>query len=689
MTFTLLRKDTLILAALLTLALALHGQAATFTVTNTANSGAGSLRQAVLDANAAAGADFIVFDASFNSPQTITLASVITINGVNDTLTITGPGANLLTISGNNLVRIFTTSAGEITTITGITFTQAVTGAIAAGGILTVSDCALIANTNGSGGAITGGPDALTVTNCTFSDNTNTGPGVNGTGGAALSSNAVSTMITNSTFSNNSATSGAEGGAIRLSGGTMTITGSTFTGNTTTSTGQDSRGGAIALQGSGQLTINDSLLTGNSSTKNGGAIYYQPNSASQIPFLAINNSTIANNTANTDGDSTGSGGGLFLTGTGSVTIARSTISGNQSITGSSATGVGGGIDVSVPTTITDSTISGNIAGRNGGGIYASTSIDIVNSTIVNNTATINGGGVQRNGGTVTFRNTIVADNIASGGTSPDLLGTITSNGFNLFENTTGATFAGDTSTNITGRDPNLGPLQNNGGLTFTHALLGGSPATDKGSSSGSTTDQRGLPRPFDSAPIPNAAGGDGADIGAFEVQLPVVVGVVSRKVHGSSGTFEIDLLSTPPGIECRNGGASGIYQLVVTFANPVSVAGISVMSIDGLASGMVNVTGASVTVDLTAVANAQTLGVTLLGVNDGVNAGDVFLPLGVLVGDTNNNGSVSAADIAQIKGQSGQTTTSSNFRTDVTANGNTINASDISLAKTRSGTQLP
>ena len=77
--------------------------------------------------------------------------------------------------------------------------------------------------------------------------------------------------------------------------------------------------------------------------------------------------------------------------------------------------------MSVPTTITDSTISGNIAGRNGGGIYASTSIDIVNSTIVNNTAAINGGGVQRNGGTVTFRNTIVADNIASGGTSPDLL----------------------------------------------------------------------------------------------------------------------------------------------------------------------------------------------------------------------------------------------------------------------------
>ena len=85
----------------------LNAVAATFTVTNTNNTGVGSLRQAVMDANAAAGADTIVFDATFNSPQTITLTSVITINGVNDTLTITGPGANLLTVSGNFVAAIF------------------------------------------------------------------------------------------------------------------------------------------------------------------------------------------------------------------------------------------------------------------------------------------------------------------------------------------------------------------------------------------------------------------------------------------------------------------------------------------------------------------------------------------------------------------------------------------------------
>lgn len=74
--------------------------AATFTVTNANDSGAGSLRQAVLDANAAAGADTIVFNSSFNTAQTITLASQITIDSPDNTsLTIAGPGSNLLTVS--------------------------------------------------------------------------------------------------------------------------------------------------------------------------------------------------------------------------------------------------------------------------------------------------------------------------------------------------------------------------------------------------------------------------------------------------------------------------------------------------------------------------------------------------------------------------------------------------------------
>ncbi|MFN0278423.1 MAG: choice-of-anchor Q domain-containing protein [Pyrinomonadaceae bacterium] len=519
--------------------------AATFTVTNTANTGAGSLRQAVLDANAAAGADIIVFDSTFNSPQTITLATVITINGVNDTLTITGPGANLLTISGNNLVRIFTINAGEITTITGITFTAAVTGAISNSGTLTVTDSTFSANANTSGGGgITNSGVSLTVTGCTFTSNTNAAGGI-GAGGAGIQNNSPAT-ITNSTFSNNSTIGGAGGGAIH-NNDVLSVTGSTFTGNATTVDGQNAFGGAISVQGGGQLTINSSVLTGNSSLRNGGAIYYQPNGGT--PFLVINNSTISNNTANSDSNTTGNGGGLYLTGIGPVTISGSTINGNTSNTGSTTTGRGGGIDVSVVTTITNSTISGNTAQRDGGGIYATgvstTIVNIDNSTIVGNTAALDCGGLYRASATnpVSFGSTIIANN-TDDGTGPDVLGTINSNGFNLIENTTGGTITGSTATNITGQDPNLGALADNGGVTFTHALNTGSPAIDKGFSFTATADQRQQTRPVDDPAIANASGGDGADIGAFEIQPILQFDSATYSISEGGGTATITVNRT-------------------------------------------------------------------------------------------------------------------------------------------------
>jgi predicted outer membrane repeat protein len=177
----------------------------------------------------------------------------------------------------------------------------------------------------------------------------------------------------------------------------------------------------------------------------------------------------------------------------------------------------------MPLNLTNSTVSGNTAGRNGGGIYASGTasdiVTIVSSTIVNNRAVIDGGGLVRASTTnpVNLRNTIIANN-TDDGTAPDVSGSVVSQGYNLIENTTGAAISGTTTGNLTGVDPNLGPLQDNGGPTQTHALLSGSPAIDKGESSGSTVDQRGLTRPVDHPSIPNATGGNGADIGAFEVQ---------------------------------------------------------------------------------------------------------------------------------------------------------------------------
>src|SRR5439155_12217007 len=84
----------------------------------------------------------------------------------------------------------------------------------------------------------------------------------------------------------------------------------------------------------------------------------------------------------------------------------------------------------------------------------------------------------------------------------------------LIQNTNDFTLTGDLTTNILGQDPLLGPLQDNGGPTLTHALLPGSPAIDQGSSGGLTSDQRGLTRVLDLPEITHVD--DGADIGAAE-----------------------------------------------------------------------------------------------------------------------------------------------------------------------------
>ena len=112
----------------------------------------------------------------------------------------------------------------------------------------------------------------------------------------------------------------------------------------------------------------------------------------------------------------------------------------------------------------------------------------------------------------------------------------------------------------------------------------------------------------------------------------------------------------------------------------------------GVANGnAVSVSGAVVTIPLTNVANAQRLGITLYGVSDGTNSGNVVIPMGVLLGDTNADASVNSSDIGQTKSQSFHTVTNGpppNFREDVNADG-AINSSDIGLVKSKSFTALP
>jgi hypothetical protein len=262
-----------------------------------------------------------------------------------------------------------------------------------------------------------------------------------------------------------------------------------------------SNGGGILNQTSGVLTVADCAISGNKGSgvsniniiTTGGAV---PTFINKTGTVNVMNSTISNNTNS-------NGGGIFNLGT--LNVTNTTISGNQA-TASSSGGSGGGIYCT------------SLNGTGG-------QVTITNSTLTNNTTglgTGNGGGIASGGGVVSVRNSIIAMNTSTDG--PDVSGGLTSQGFNLIGTNAGATITPVQTTDIIGFpgstvDPQLGPLQNNGGPTETHALLSGSRAIDKGESSGSAGDQRYFSRPVDLPGVSNASGGDGSDIGAFEVQL--------------------------------------------------------------------------------------------------------------------------------------------------------------------------
>jgi hypothetical protein len=167
------------------------------------------------------------------------------------------------------------------------------------------------------------------------------------------------------------------------------------------------------------------------------------------------------------------------------------------------------------------------------------------------------------------------------------------------------------------------------------------------------------------------------------------VSAVSRQTHGVAGTFDVDLpLTGNAGVECRSGGPNGNHTVIISFAQAVMVGGASVGSSDGQAMvSSSSVNGPLVTVNLTKVSNAQMLTISLTNVSDGVNTGNVGVPMAVLAGDTNADRFVDSADIAQTKSQSGNAVTNDNFREDVNTDG-FLDSADISLVKSKSGTGL-
>ncbi|MEK7324904.1 MAG: choice-of-anchor Q domain-containing protein, partial [Chloroflexota bacterium] len=201
--------------------------------------------------------------------------------------------------------------------------------------------------------------------------------------------------------------------------------------------------------------------------------------------LALTNVTISNNAAS-------SGGGIYISGSGGLTMTNVTISTNT------ATGDGGGVTIA------------------SGGTGALTNVTITNNTADSNADdTGNGGGIRLSStvGVVTLKNTLIAGNVDNSPTTlnPDCSGAMTSQGYNLLGNNTGCTFTPTTGDQVgtagSPINPLLGPLQNNGGQTSTHALLTGSPAINAGANAACpATDQRGVSRPQGAA----------CDIGAYE-----------------------------------------------------------------------------------------------------------------------------------------------------------------------------
>jgi hypothetical protein len=315
----------------------------------------------------------------------------------------------------------------------------------------------------------------------------------------------------------------------------------------------DVKGGAI-YQFGGTLNINNVVINNSSAvTQNpndlgqGGAIYNGP-----YGTVNVVNSTISGNTAN-------GGGGLYNHNI--MTIVNSTISGNSSIGGSVG---GGGLfnELEGRMTVVNSTLSNNITNGLGGGLHSYGLIQLSNLTIYGNKAWRGGGFYSYQGG-IPLKNTIVAGNTATDA-GPDIYGAITSQGYNLVQNR--AASSGYLNTDLpNGTNPLLGPLQNNGGLTFTRNLAPNSPAINAANPAGCLdsnnnpipTDQRGLSRPQ----------GGRCDIGAVEYgTVTQNFTTISLASSASSITFgqTIQLTAT---VDAESGTPSGY----VTFKKDGSV----------------------------------------------------------------------------------------------------------------------
>jgi hypothetical protein len=538
-----------------------QAQAASFQVINTNDSGAGSLRNAIGQANAAGTDDEITFAPGVNGLIRLTTGEIVI--SANQGLTITGPGRDVLAVSGDKDAsnspnagdsRVFrlnipSGSAGIGVTISGLTLTRGFEPGGGGGGAIfnqtaspmTINDTAITnSQSNDRGGGIWSEGD-LTIARSTISGNVS--PLGGGLYERASGSGSASATITDSTISDNHATGpGARGGGIFAGGKYLTIERSTVSGNTSVGVG----GGLVSYSKYG-TTIRNSAFSGNSAEGGGGMAI----SAGSGKYTAarITETTISGNQG-----THGAGAEIIRVGGGSkVTFARSTISGNDG--GANSWGGGLLVDYGVQGSVNllDSTVSGNTATAGGGVSLGSDrnsqlietsedgtpgSIDFDNSTIAGNAATDHGGGIYlsqydsgspsvKKSGSANITSTIVADNTAAGAAQDlDRVDTSTDGGFNgafsLVEAPGDAPLTQQSM--LVGIDPQLGSLGDHGGPTATMLPAGTSPVIDQGRSDEKLkVDQRNLDRLVDTGIANPSPGGDGTDIGSVELPADQVV----------------------------------------------------------------------------------------------------------------------------------------------------------------------
>jgi parallel beta-helix repeat protein len=315
--------------------------------------------------------------------------------------------------------------------------------------------------------------------------------------------NMGSTLTLNNCVVRSNTADGSGGGIYHSEGAKLTIIKSTVSNNQVTGELLNNSGGG-GIDNWGIMELRNSTVSNNGVSAGtvlpgfGGGIWNHGS-------LTVSHSTVRENSV--------VGGGAGIVNNGPLTITNSTISGNSAFPSgfadveSSAGGISHSGDSLL--TITNSTISGNSAPDRGGGIRTAGPLTITNSTINENDADESSGDID-NSGSLQIANTILKAG-SSGATIFNSSGTVTSLGYNLSSDNGGGflTAPGDQINT----EPMLGPLQNNGGPTFTHELLTGSPAINAG-------DPNFVPPPFSDQrgpDYPRVISGR-IDVGSFEVQ---------------------------------------------------------------------------------------------------------------------------------------------------------------------------